>query len=231
MGYFSYNDLGNLLGRIYHRMGFKFGHLGLRYLIRDEENFSHILDEVLITPDFRAALAFAGYDYRRWKAGFDTLEDIFRYAVSIPLATRVIFRLDETNHQARVRDKKRLTYNQFLAWVNNPENGVSNKELVEKEQLRAYFLQKAFILFPLFRKRYENAQELCGKKRLAKDRFNGDIVSRITGLRGRELGRFMKAFIDYSTANGEISKTDWILSTTNIPSQISTFFWSEYYPW
>jgi len=30
--YFSYNDLGNLLGRIYHKFGIKFGHDGLFYI-------------------------------------------------------------------------------------------------------------------------------------------------------------------------------------------------------
>lgn len=108
--YFAYNDLGNLLGRIFHRAGFKLGHTGMSFVIRDEQNSSHVAKEVVVTRSWLEALEFAGYNTYKWIEGFKTLEDIFRYAVSIPLANRTIFRLDETNHQARVRDRKRKTY-------------------------------------------------------------------------------------------------------------------------
>ena len=229
-GYFAYNDLGNLLGRIYHRMGFKFGHLGLRYIIRDESNSSHVLEEITITNNFQAALQFVGYDYKRWLDGFATLEDVFRYAVSIPWANRVIFRLDETNHAARVRDRKRKTYNQFLAWVNDPANMVPEHELVEKSQLRAYFLQKAFYLFPGLKAHVEAAKELCRKKHIAHERFNGTLVTNITGLQGKELGRFMHEFINHVTATGQ-NKTDWAINCPNVSSEIETFYWSDYIKW
>lgn len=38
--YFGFNDFGNLVGRIAHKFGAKFGHLGLLYPIRDLDNSS-----------------------------------------------------------------------------------------------------------------------------------------------------------------------------------------------
>lgn len=217
LGYFSYNDLGNLLGRIYHRLGFKFGHLGLRYIVRDKTNSSHVIKEITITKDFRTALEFVGYDYKRWTQGFNTLEDVFKYAVSIPLANRVIFRLDEINHAARVRDRKRKTYNQFLTWVNDPSNSIPNEELANKEILREYFLKKAFLLYPKFRDEYEEVQFLCRKIKLANEKFNGKIVSDLTGLQGKELGRFMQKFISHIKEKFSYTIIEW---TESYPQDI-----------
>ena len=44
LNYFNYNDLGNLLGRVYHKAGFKLGHNGLRYVVRDPENADHVVE-------------------------------------------------------------------------------------------------------------------------------------------------------------------------------------------
>ena len=48
MKYFSYNDLGNLIGRVAHKLGLKFGRKGLLYVYRKNDK---ILGEVTITND------------------------------------------------------------------------------------------------------------------------------------------------------------------------------------
>lgn len=211
--YFAYNDLGNLMGRVFHRAGFKLGHTGMSFMIRDEQNSSHVAKEVVVTRSWREALEFAGYDFERWADGFDTLEDIFRYAVSIPLANRTIFRLDETNHQARVRDRKRKTYQLFLNWVNDPANHVPEEEQFSKSDLRIQWLTKAFKTFPGFKADYENAQHLLQKSRAARDKFNGEMVRQLTGLDGKELGAFMTDFVqNFIVGTCQMSREDWAIS-------------------
>lgn len=226
LSYFSYNDLGNLMGRVFHRLGFKFGHLGLKYVIRDNENDDRVLKEITVTKNFKEALEFIGYDYFKWKMGFETLEDVFQFAVSIPLATRVIFRLDETNHIARIRDRKRKTYNQFLAWVNDSANSVSSQELNDKSILRAYFLKKAFLLFLNFKLEYQRAQAEWKRTKEAKAKFNGIMVSELTGLTGPELGEFIRAFIQ-SMSKPDETFTDFILASSDIKNEVLTF-WKDY---
>lgn len=217
--YFAFNDLGNLLGRIFHRAGFKLGHKGMLYVVREEGNSSHALKEVEVTRSWKEALEFAGYDFDRWLEGFDELEDVFRFAVSIPLANRTIFRLDETNHQARVRDRKRLTYQKFLRWVNDPANGVKENEEVTKAELREDWLKKAKIAFPDFAKELEEVQKDMELRRLAKEKFNGIIAREITGLEGQDLGRFMQDFVTkYIEETLKMTKVEWALKHS--PDQI-----------
>lgn len=224
--YFAYNDLGNLLGRVFHRAGFKLGHAGMSFVIRDEKNSSHVAKEVVVTRSWKKALEFAGYDYSKWVDGFDTLEEIFEYAVSIPLANRTIFRLDETNHQARVRDRKRKTYQQFLTWVNDPENGVPENEEISKSDLRLQWLTKAFKVFPGFRADYEAAQESMQKSRVARDRFNGELVRQITGLDGKDLGAFMTDFVqNFVVRTCGMTREDWAISRSLEEIEIMIRHW------
>lgn len=224
--YFAYNDLGNLLGRVFHRAGFKLGHTGMSFVIRDEQNSSHVAKEVVVTRSWKEALEFAGYDFYKWIDGFDTLEDVFRYAVSCPLANRTIFRLDETNHQARVRDRKRKTYQEFLTWVNDPCNNVPEGETVSRHDLRIQWMTKAFIQFPKFKEEYETAQNLLQKNRAARDKFNGEMVRQITGLDGKELGQFMTDFVqNFVVKICKTTREEWALSRSIKEIEIMIQFW------
>ena len=220
--YFAFNDLGNLLGRIFHRMGLKLGHMGLAFVVREDGNDSHAIREIILTRSWKEALEFVGYDYERWCKGFDSLEDVFRFAIDNPLANRTIFRLDETSHQARVRDRKRLTYQKFLRWVNDPANGVPENESIPKAELRKTFLAKAFETFPGFRKEFDQIQKEMADRREAKRKFNGEIVRELTGLNGKDLGHFMKTFIEAITKEKQMTAIEWALTSSQeeIESQI-----------
>lgn len=92
--YFAFNDLGNLLGRIFHRAGFKLGHKGMLLVVREDGNQSHALAEIEVTSSWKEALEFAGYDFERWSKGFDDLEDVFKFVVSSPYFDKKIFSLE-----------------------------------------------------------------------------------------------------------------------------------------
>ena len=77
--YFDYNDFGNLVGRIAARLGFKFGHDGLWYVLRDSENKDLVIKELLVTRDMQTAFMLIGYDWRTYcEADFADLEEIGR---------------------------------------------------------------------------------------------------------------------------------------------------------
>lgn len=210
--YFAFNDLGNLLGRIFHRAGFKLGHKGMCYVVREEGNQSHALKEIEVTASWKAAMEFAGYDYDRWLEGFEDLEDVFKFAVSIPTANRTIFRLDETNHQARVRDRKRLTYQKFLRWVNDPANGIPEAEEIPKHQLRKNWLERAFVTFPEFKERFDATVRDMELTREANSKFNGNLVRELTGLEGKALGEFIMSF--EKNVIGKGNRRTWALAST-----------------
>ena len=191
--YFAFNDLGNLMGRIYHRAGFKYGHQGLLRVVRDEENSDHIIDEVLVTNEPREIFEFGGYDYDEFLEGFSTREDIFNYVTSSPYFNRDIYLFENRNAKARMRDSKRVMYREFLTWCENrddlPEFSIEDKEEYRKEQLA-----NALSRFPEFKHRYDDVITRLEHSKKLRSKFNGDIVRKITGLNGASLGIFIKEF-------------------------------------
>ena len=74
MHYYGYNDLGNLLGKIAHKFGVKYGHDGMFYIHRDGD---HIFNEIVLTRDPKTALSFLQLSAERHAEGFDTLQSMF----------------------------------------------------------------------------------------------------------------------------------------------------------
>lgn len=201
--YFGYNDFGNLVGRVAHQFGAKFGHLGLLYPIRDPGNPSHMIAQVSITADFNTALSLLGYDALRYTAlraanQFRTLDDMFRFVVSTPYANRDIYLLDKRSHKARIRDAKRATYRSFLLWLEDQPAGTlpaypwGEEGTAVREAHMAQFLQTAFAQLPAFKESYDAALANTARAKQLKIKFNGALAAEITGLSGTDLGAFMQ---------------------------------------
>ncbi|KAL0220195.1 hypothetical protein RCL1_000050 [Eukaryota sp. TZLM3-RCL] len=208
LNYFSWNDLGNLMGRIAHKMGFSFGHLGLRYsfFVGNDQKYASIL----VCKSFQKSLEFLGYDYSRFSHGFDSLLDIFNFVVSSPFFNSRIFLLENRNVKSRTRDRKRKTYMQFLEFCSQ------NSHLPEFEyHEKSVYLDLAFQYFQDFEPAYRKVEFDYDRERRAKAIFNGENVSEWTGLRTIKLGQLMAAFrksfenkeqmYDFILENGEVA--------------------------
>lgn len=200
--YFGLNDMGNLLGRVAHKFGAKFGHLGLLYPIRDPGNGTHLIAEVSVTNDFGLALRLIGYDAARYEAlrgggGFAGLNDIFAYVVSSRFVNRDIYLLENRNHKSRIRDSKRPTYNAFLAWLAQQASGSlpaypwAEDGSLERARQKQEFLHAAFQACPEFETAYRQAMAEYAQKQAVKRRFNGELAGAVTGLSGKSLGQAM----------------------------------------
>lgn len=176
--YFSWNDLGNLLGRVANKNGMKFGHDGLWLRVDHDGTY---LGYVKITDKMKNILKILGYDYVRWVNGFDTLEDIFNFVVSSPHFNPVSYNYESLDHQNRLRNKKRRVYQAFLDWLKDrtfPEPQPIYLGLYDTDA----FTKKRGLIDA-----YEMSKHL-------KTFFNGDIVTEFTGLSGKELGKFMSEY-------------------------------------
>jgi hypothetical protein len=191
--YFSWNDLGNLIGRIAHKMGLKYGHNGLWMVLRDG---THQFASVLISRDTREILEFLGYSYLQWVQGFDNREEIYRFAASTRFFNKAIYALENRNHIARTREKKRPVYMEFLAWLENPPVPLAAFEFPE---CKADNLPRLFAAFPEARERYEAKWAELEELKNLKSRYNAGVVTAITGLEHEALGRFMSRFkVDFA---------------------------------
>lgn len=223
VSYFSFSDLGNLLGRVAHKLGFKFGHNGLMYVIRDPAKPTQVIKEITITNSFKDALEFCGYSFEAYAegrlGGFQTLKDIFEYVIDTPYFNKEIFLLDNRNAKARMRDAKRKTYMDFLKYIEDKE--FTAFDYSSKEELRATSLAKALDTFPEFKKAHFDAIEKYNKSEEVAKKFNGTIVAEITGLSGKELGTFIQAF-KHSFDNFE-NFEDFVLTTNALEYNLKNF--------
>lgn len=186
--YFAWNDLGNLVGRIAHKFGFKFGHEGLSIVLRDD---THQFAEILVTRNIIDILEFLGYDARRYFMGFDTVEDIYSFASSSKYFNKAIYELDNRNHIARTRERKRPVYMAFLEWLKNPPEGVAEFQFPENKDDN---LPMLFARFPHVEKEYRAKWLELEHAKYVKTRFNATLVTQLTGLEKERLGAFMKTF-------------------------------------
>lgn len=199
--YYSMNDLGNLLGRVAYKAGFRLGHKGLYYSLYEQlengERSTEVIDKILVTQDWNSALDFLGFNSHQYDAGingaFQELHDVFKYVASGRYFNPEIFLLENRNAAARVRDMKRKTYMEFLEWIRRPSNITYQFDWSEKKSIRSELLSSAFTLFPGFANEYQQSIATHQTKLLARSKFNGDIVSQITGLTQKDLGQLMQS--------------------------------------
>ncbi len=187
LGYFSFNDLGNLIGRTAHKAGLTHGHNGLWFYLREGD---YLFRNILLTRDYAAALTFLGYDPERFAKGFNNLEEIFEYVAGSAFFNRDIFLLENRNAQSRVRDRKRKTYTEFLKWCEARPDLPAYQYPTEKR----VWMPRIAEHFAHFQAEYDDAMAELERQRAVKARFNGQYVTELTGLQGKELGIFMKNF-------------------------------------
>lgn len=215
--YFSFNDMGNLLGRVARRVGLKFGYDGLWCVQRAPENDNIVLKEHLLTREFHEALEHLGYDVKRYFQGFDTLEDIFEYVMTSRFYDFDKFDLTQRNHKARIRDAKRPNYRAFLEYAQ--EHPVVNK-IDSVEHYQTYHFGK----FPNFYKEYFEVLEQHKLDLEVKKKYNGKVVIDVLqgALKGKPLGEFMKSIENTFTR-------DFILNSTKEDIEIRLS--QEYLHW
>jgi len=194
--YFSWNDLGNLVGRIAHKMGLKHGFEGLYFPLRASS--THLIAEIAITLDVSRALTFMGYDPVRFAQGFDTLEDIFRFTASTPYFNPAIYLFENVNATSRVRDIKRKTYTTFLKWLSDPQGlqafkneraGIDGSYVFPQD--KSVWTEPLRAQFPGFGASLDQALLQHARSDAAKAIFNGERVAQLTGLSGKSLGNLM----------------------------------------
>lgn len=193
LAYYSYNDLGNLMGRIANKIGVRYGHDGLKMLYYSEDK-NKVLFEFNLSKDMRTIFSFLGFNYDRFLEGFNDITDIFNYVIDSEFFSKEIFAYENLNHENRTRNKKRKVYGEFLEYIQELRT-----DDYKYPEYKNYFLGRIDEFFP-YVKIYVRIAEAKKKEEVnkkIKEKFNGGIVREITGLEGEELGKFIKKFKDF----------------------------------
>jgi len=189
--YLSYNDLGNYIGKIAHGFGIKYGQEGLVY---DHYFKGSKIGRVVISKDYNKIYEFLGLSYDRWKEGFNTLEEIFKFISESPYFNWEYLQLENNNRINRERDVKRKSYMSFLDYIDN--NCKDSEHQYQYDKDKSVYVDKAAEFFPesniiteIRRMEYEESKALY-----IKSKFNGGEVMRRFGLEGKDLGDALNGF-------------------------------------
>jgi hypothetical protein len=187
-------DCGNMVGRIAHMMGFKYGHRGLLYPVRLSD--CDELGEVLISRDTGAIHRFFDLDHDDWIEGFDNEMDLYHWVIRSKYFNPEMFKFENLNHINRVRNKKRPVYAGFVEFLETSLPSLyPDRVYIEPSGNKAEYLWKAVLEFNT--DTLETINNMIYHARRVKrthDTFNGNHVREATGLEGGELGKIIKAF-------------------------------------
>lgn len=202
IAYSSWGDLGNIMGRIFHKMGLHYGHTGLEFWIRQgmfDKNIQwsdsdHVLCKYLLTRDTKMIFEIGGFDYSRWKEGFDTEKDVFDFVVNSKYFDPEIFQLENLNHTNRTRNRKRGMYMRFIEYVNS-HSFQKGESFRSKDEYSVIFQLK----FPRFREHVDHYRFEHTINELVKSKINGKLVMEWLNLTEKDgviVGKIMKEFRD-----------------------------------
>jgi hypothetical protein len=187
--FMSFNDLGNLLGRICRRFNLKWGERGLEYVFRRAHD-DHYKADLPVTQDFARVCAFLQLDHAVWVEGFPTLIGLYEWVVACPYFSVVPY-LDE-DHGTIAQRKDRPTIAKFVEFLQ--ARGITARPAFEDKHA---YVEPIAAAFPEARLPEQIAAERRKEAR-ARDlaaRFNGQLVMQLRPeLAGKALGEFIVAF-------------------------------------
>jgi hypothetical protein len=170
--YFSYSDLGGLIGNICHKIGLKYGIQGLWMNVHTKEfDPTTTSTKLILSTNVPQIFDFLGYDYQRYATGFDHENDFFQWIISGKYFRRFYFDDDQLNHAHRQRTSKRPIYIKFIAYLN--EQQIPKRELTEdRDELARAIRQQALIFFDK-QQAYEQGLNCREENRRFREKYSG----------------------------------------------------------
>lgn len=217
--YFSYDPLGNAMGKTFHKMNLSYGWDGLKYKYRNfNGRNSH---DIQISKDPRKIFDFGGYDYDRYLEGFETIEEIFDFIIDGDFFDAEMFKMENLSHIDRKRNRKRGSYHKFLGYIekNAPDKSFNFKKKSEYPPLIAEIFPEADLM--------NKINKLDEKDKINKqlsEKLNGRIIMEwIPGLEGKALGDVIREFRNFHGNKYE----ETVLNQS--PEELKDYFLNYYY--
>lgn len=213
--FLSFNDLGNLIGKICRRFNLKYGEKGLLYVFRRQNG--HYKKELEVSKDFRQICAFLDLDYDHWLQGFASLEDMFDWVI----ASRY-FSVQPYQEQALALSKKaeqRTTIQKFVNYLEEKKIERVYSYLSDKND----YLPAITEAFPKAHLLEQIKLEKEAEKRADKihEKFNGNLIKTLKPeLEKEALGKFI---IEFKNAHPDFEEFILHTSITEIQEKILNF--------
>lgn len=186
--FLCFNDLGNLLGKMFRRFNLKYGERGLVYVYRGvDENYKR---DILLTREYARIFAFLELSAQPWEEGFADLTSMFRWVVSSPYFSVAPYVERAPTTERRRRQRK--TFREFVDFLDR--EGITAEYPYHED--RTLYIPKIAEAFPEVDLPGQiAAEDELGRRRLQfREKFSGRLVKElIPGLDGPALGQFIAA--------------------------------------
>jgi hypothetical protein len=184
----NYSPFGNIFSRLLKQLDVSWKVDGLYYVLRLGDSYKQ---NIFLTDNFSSILEYGDLDpllYGRFREE----QDIFHYVTTSMYFRRSIYALENLNHINRKRDTVRPDYNRWNAYIQNAEDNLLPDQLpTEEENLHTIARHFPHVLSEI-KKGYDGYLQTLK----IREKFNGDLLSRETGLEGKELGLAISVFKD-----------------------------------
>lgn len=218
--YFSYGDLGNILGKNVKYLGLTLGIDGL-YIIPDSKlikkyinmskmkiytdldtisNFNYNKN-IILTDNPKEICNYLDLDYEKWEKGFLTLTDIFDWVIKSKKFNANAFNVSNYEHRHKI--STRPMYSKFTKYIDNNYkiilDTIDNKENIQLESI--YYFMKEDEL----KKMIEDIIIKCIRKK----KFSGKILVE-NGIENKDIGKIIKDIKQYIKIKCNMDFDIWI---------------------
>lgn len=189
--YYSYDPLGNIMGKTFHKFGLSYGWDGLFYKFRNFNGRNS--QNILLTNDASKIFKFGGYDYDRYLQGFETLEDILKFTINSKYFDSEIFQMENLKSIDKKRNRKRGSYHIFLKYLK--DNGIDTRFQFNSDKTHYLPMIEDFFPEANLMEKLSELQRVDSVNKILSQKFNGDLViSWLPNLKGKELGHAIRIF-------------------------------------
>ncbi len=213
--FLCFNDIGNLIGRIFKRFNLKYGNKGLVYVFRRADN--HYSRDIEVCKDFEKIFSFLGLNYQKWLSGFASKKEMFEWVIASPYFSVTPYLKISTRMEKRRNE--RPTIQAFLTYIE--EHNIKKTHTYEEKDS---YIPMIHEFFPESNLIEEITKEKKREKLILaiREKYNGKIIMNLfPSLTGKDLGKFMK---DFQAQYDDYEKTLFELSTQEIERALNSFF-------
>jgi len=187
--YFSYGDLGNILGRITKKYNLTFGIDGLWTIYNNER--------IMLIDDPEKLCKFLDLDYNKWKIGFTNNTEIFDWIICSKFFDCEYFKLDNLNNTYKHRYLTRPFFQKFIDYIKDKNINNNQPKLSVEEYI---------IMFDKLKEKEEIDNKLNIIK-LHQTKYSGSIF--LNFLKPKDINKYKDAFRTFISNKDDFN--NWLI--------------------
>jgi len=209
--YFSYGDVGGIIGRICSSYGLKFGHDGLHAVLYDNTVYpSNEFDvrkthkQILLSENPTQVCEFLGLDWIEYSNGFNNQIQIFEWIMKCKYFNVELFTVFNYDNMRRL--KFRPMYIKFIEHIGiNKDKIYRGGQFSDNQQPEAIeFFKKSDLV--------EQVKKELEIKKISHEKFNGNYLV-AKGYDGKQIGRIMVQMKKHIEEKFHTNLDNWVYNS------------------